>query len=145
MTDLDLDVVMRYAALAPSVHNTQPWRVTVGDDTIEIRADRTRQLSFLDPTGRQLHLSCGAAVEVGYLALRDAGRACTVETLPESHDVDLIARLRVGEPHPVPDVGAALAQATPRRYTDRGPYDDRSVPAEIIQDIAHRCGELDVW
>ena len=145
MADLDLDVVVRYAALAPSVHNTQPWRFSGDGDAIEVRADRTRQLSFLDPTGRQLHVSCGAAVEFGYLAVRDMGRACSVEILPEPHDVDLIARLRVGEPQPATAAEQALAEAIPRRYTDRGPYEDRPVPDNIVDDITHRAGELDVW
>ena len=35
---------LRYAALAPSSHNAQPWRFTVNDDTIELLADRTRSL-----------------------------------------------------------------------------------------------------
>ena len=141
----DLDVVLRYAGLAPSVHNTQPWRFSRDGDVIEIRADRTRQLSFLDPTGRQLHVSCGAAVEFCYLAVRDAGRACTVETSPASHDPDLIARLHAGEDLAPTATESALAEAIPRRYTDRGPYDDREVPAEVLDDISRRCGELDVW
>ena len=93
---MQLDVVLRYAGLAPSVHNTQPWQITANDDVIEVRADRSRQLSFLDPTGRQLHLSCGAAVEFARLAVREAGHAGAVDVLPEPNDADLIARLRVG-------------------------------------------------
>ena len=139
------DVVVQYAALAPSVHNTQPWRFAGDADVIEIRADRTRQLAFLDPTGRQLHLSCGAAAEFAYLAARDSGRACVVETLPEHRDADLIARVRLGEPQPPTPMETALAEAIPRRYTDRGPYEDRDVPAELIDDISRRCAELDVW
>jgi hypothetical protein len=145
MAALDLDVVARYAGLAPSVHNTQPWRIEAVGDTIEVRADRTRQLSFLDPTGRQLHVSCGAAVEFGYLAVRDAGRSCAVDLLPEPADPDLISRLRIGAPEPASPLEIALAEATPRRYTDRGPYDDRPVPAELLDDIHHRCGDLGVW
>lgn len=141
----EVDVVLQFAGLAPSVHNTQPWRLTRTGDVIEVRADRTRQLGFLDPTGRQLNISCGAAVEFGRLAVRDAGRACAVETLPEAHDADLIARLRVGEEQPPTTLEVALAEAIPRRYTDRGPYDDRPVPQEVIDDIAQRCRELDVW
>jgi hypothetical protein len=142
---MELDVVLRYAALAPSVHNTQPWRLTADGGVVEIRADRTRQLAFLDPTGRQLHVSCGAAAEFARLAVRDAGRACTVEVLPEPHDADLIARLLVGAEQPPTKLEKALAEAIPRRYTDRGPYDDRAVPHEVIDDIARHSGELDVW
>jgi len=90
-------------------------------------------------------MSCGAAVEFAYLAVRDMGRACSVAVLPQPHDIDLIARLRVGEPEPASAQEAALAEAIPRRYTDRGPYDDREVPADLLDDITRRCGELNVW
>src|SRR4051794_38678204 len=142
MSELDLDVVARYAALAPSVHNTQPWRFGTAADAIEVRADRTKQLTFLDPTARQLFVSCGAATEFAYLAVRDEARACTVEILPEPNDPDLVARVRVGPSQPVTPLESSLAEAIARRYTDRGPYDDRPVPPEVSDDISGRCAEL---
>jgi nitroreductase len=33
------------ATLAPSVHNTQPWRLAIVNDTLEISADFERQLA----------------------------------------------------------------------------------------------------
>jgi hypothetical protein len=48
------------ATLAPSVHNTQPWRFVLAGDALEIHADPTRQLKVLDPTKRQMLISCGA-------------------------------------------------------------------------------------
>jgi nitroreductase len=145
MDTVDLEVIARYAALAPSVHNTQPWRFVSDGDSLDVRAERNRQLGFLDPTGRQLHVSCGAAVEFAYLAVRDAGRACAVEVFPEPHDLDLIARLQAGQPQPATEMERALAEALVRRYTDRGPYDDREVPPDVIDDIAQRSSELGVW
>ncbi|HEX8766899.1 MAG TPA: hypothetical protein VF714_00940, partial [Jatrophihabitans sp.] len=44
------------ALLAPSVHNTQPWRFVLSADCLEIHADRSRRLRVLDPSGRQLVL-----------------------------------------------------------------------------------------
>jgi nitroreductase len=143
--ELDMEAVVEAARLAPSVHNTQPWQLVLAADGLEVRADRSRQLAFLDPTARQLHLSCGAAVEFARIALRATGHECSVETLPDADDPDLLARLRVGEAEPASDVDRALAAAIPRRYTDRGPYDEREVPAAVLDDIGRRCGELDAW
>jgi Nitroreductase family len=64
------------AARAPSVHNTQPWRFRAGRDTIDLLADRSRKLPRIDPAGREMLISCGAALfglrlaicELGYLA-----------------------------------------------------------------------------
>jgi len=143
--DLDLDVVVQSAGLAPSVHNTQPWQITARDGVVEVRADRSRQLSYLDPTGRQLLVSCGAAVEFARLAVRAQGSECTVDVLPEAHDGDLVARLRIGDAVPPSVSELALAAAIPRRYTDRGPYDDREVPDALLAEIGERSAELGVW
>ena len=96
----DLGVILESAGLAPSVHNTQPWRFVVDGDTIDVRADPERQLGYLDPAGRQLHVSCGAAIEFGYLAARACGRACEVSLLPDPGDRELLARLTLAEEQP---------------------------------------------
>jgi len=66
MTEPSLPLVhelIRSACSAPSVHNTQPWTWRVLDSTtIELYADRTRQLPATDPLGRDLAISCGAAL-----------------------------------------------------------------------------------
>lgn len=145
MADRDIDVVAECAALAPSVHNTQPWRLEPADDVLVFRADRDRQLGYLDPSGRQLHVSCGASVEFGYLAARAVGRACAVELMPDQGDADLLARLIIGGAQPPTEQESALADAIAVRYTDRGPYSDRPVPADVVADATRRAAELGVW
>ena len=49
-----LELAADYAVQAPSVHNTQPWRLELECDHLLIRADRSRRLSALDPRGREL-------------------------------------------------------------------------------------------
>jgi hypothetical protein len=44
------------------VHNTQPWRWLVGDHSVHLMADRARGVPATDPDGRDLLLSCGAAL-----------------------------------------------------------------------------------
>jgi hypothetical protein len=70
------------ATRAPSVHNTQPWRFRVGSDRVECFADFSRQLPVLDPTRRQLYVSCGAALHHLTVALRAAGYASDVRLTP---------------------------------------------------------------
>src|SRR6476661_9850682 len=57
-----LRAVAQRARLAPSVHNTQPWRFEIAPGTFTLRVDRTRQLRVLDPTGRQMIISAGCAL-----------------------------------------------------------------------------------
>jgi nitroreductase len=53
--------ILRYASLAPSSHNTQPWRVKIiSDSEFIIQSDSTRWLPKVDPDNRELLLSIGA-------------------------------------------------------------------------------------
>ncbi len=145
MASDDIAAVLDCAALAPSVHNTQPWQWRAVDDAIEVRADRSRQLAYLDPTGRQLHVSCGAAIEFGYLAARSVGRECDVRLQPDGADGELLAVLELGEVRPPTPTEQRLAEAIAVRYTDRGPYSDRPVPEGLVEDLRRRAAELEVW
>lgn len=145
MNAADLRLVVECAALAPSVHNTQPWRFTMADDVVEVNADRARALRYLDPHGRQLLLSCGAAVEFARVATRALGRECVVETFPEREQPDLVARLHVGRRQRVTEMELHLAHAMARRYTDRSPYDERPVPRRVLRDAARNAEALGVW
>src|SRR3954462_437815 len=124
--DFDIDTlrtVTQFAGLAPSVHNTQPWRfVAAGGHTLEVRADAARMLSYLDPTSRQLHISCGLAVEFARLAIRSLGHDAVVRLRP-GEDPKRRATTPIGRPLPPTETERRWAEAVPRRYTDRGPYD----------------------
>jgi nitroreductase len=145
MERFDLGLVTEYAALAPSVHNTQPWLFQVSDDHIDVRADRSRQLQFLDPEGRQLHISCGIAAEFARLAVRAQDRRCTVTTLPDRRDVDLLARLTVEGAEPATERERALVAAIPRRYTDRMPYDAEAVPPAALDRLRRVAEAAGAW
>src|SRR5512137_2483946 len=55
--------LLKYAILAPSSHNTQPWMFNVSDDKILVFADQSRWLSVADPDRREMYISLGAAIE----------------------------------------------------------------------------------
>lgn len=73
------------ATLAPSMHNTQPWRFRVSraDQTIELYADPSRMLKYGDPQGRAVHIACGAALFNLRLAVAVGGREPVVRLLPD--------------------------------------------------------------
>src|SRR5256885_2164101 len=120
----EMRAIAEFAALAPSVHNTQPWRFAARSQALEIYLEPARALAVLDPDGRQMHLSCGAAIEFARLAVRSLGRACTVRLLPDGADPTLVAKLIVGLDQPTTYTEQLLIDAVARRYTDRGPYTD---------------------
>ena len=93
--------LIRMACYAPSVHNTQPWAWRlVSADTIELHADRSRQLTETDPEGRDLVLSCGAALHHLVVAAEGFGLVAETRLLPDGGDADFLARVRQAELSP---------------------------------------------
>jgi nitroreductase len=61
------------ATAAPSIHNTQPWLFRLRGDTVDVLVDRRRQLHTLDPDGREMFVSVGAAMFNLRVAVRAHG------------------------------------------------------------------------
>jgi hypothetical protein len=141
----DLNTVVTYAALAPSVLNTQPWTFSAENDLVEVRADRRRALAVLDPQGRELTVSCGAAIEFARLAVRGLGWECAVEPLPLVDDPDLLARLSIGAMRPATPQERELVEAIPRRYTDRGAYDPTPIAPALIAELVRGVSGRGAW
>ncbi len=132
--DLVADL-LRAAARAPSLMNTQPWRFVVRGDRIELRADAGRALPVADPAGRELTLSCGAALLNLRVAAARARRACAVRLLPHPAEPDLLAVARLtGVPDRDGDL-AELYEAIWLRRTNRYPFRDDPVPGPVRDEL----------
>ena len=116
------------AGRAPSLHNTQPWRFTVSRDAIELHADVSRRLS-VDPDGREMVISCGAALYGLRLAVRSLGRLPDVELLPGPR---ALARVRLGLPAAMTAEERTMLAAVPHRHTHRGPFEPGLLPAGML-------------
>jgi nitroreductase len=84
-----------YARLAPSTHNTQPWRFIASATEIDVFADLERWLRIADPDKRELHLSVGCAIEALRIAADFGGLGTSVRYFPLPEDASLVARVRV--------------------------------------------------
>ena len=125
--------LVRQAVLAPSSHNTQPWRFRIAGDAIDLFADRTRALPVNDPDDRELVISCGAALLNLRVAAASIGREAAVTLFPDPADADWLARLELGGPAPVPAGDAALAPWIDRRRTYRRRFAPREVEPEVLE------------
>ncbi len=123
-----LRFLLNYAVLAPSIHNTQPWRFRIVGSEVELYADRTRSLAVVDPEDRQLIISCGAALFHLQVAMRHFGYQPQVRLFPDPEDPDLLAFIRQGPPEPATLLDHRLFQAIKKRRTNRLPFEGRSVP-----------------
>jgi nitroreductase len=132
-----LRTVLALASRAPSVHNTQPWRWLIGDESLHLYADADRQLPHADPDGRDLVLSCGAALHHCVVALAALGWRARVTRLPNPAEPRHLAAIEVSRSTADP-VDIALAAAIPRRRTDRRHYSHWPVQVGDIALMAAR-------
>jgi nitroreductase len=135
--------VVEQAGLAPSVHNSQPWRFTWDGTSYELFADTAWGLTASDPDGRELVMSCGAALFNLRLALRKIGYDADVALLPNADDPRLLARISVFEAAPAdPEERRAFA-AMMRRHTHRGAFDDEPLAPDTAVAM-QRAAELEM-
>jgi len=125
------DYLIEVAARAPSVHNTQPWRFTVTEQAVELYADTGRQL-LEDPAGREMIISCGAALFGLRLAIRSLGYQPEADLFPEPGQRRLLARVRAGRPSPVTADERAMLRAVPHRHTHRGAFEPGQLPGDLL-------------
>jgi len=115
--------VVAEAIWAPSVHNTQPWRFTMHEHQIGVHADPARRLEIADPAGREMLISCGAALFTARLALRSLGWIPEMELLPDPRDPMLVAQLSWRRQAPVREYEWRLSAHVRTRRTHRGAFD----------------------
>jgi hypothetical protein len=147
---VDIGTVRAAVALAtraPSVHNSQPWRWWASERSVHLYADLQRWLPVTDADGRDLLLSCGAALHHLRVALAALDVAATVERMPDPDEPDLLAAVALCPGRAVtgavtdPGVDVEEAIAIGVRRTDRRRFTDWPVPAEFLSDLAARAGE----
>jgi len=137
--------VVAAATRAPSTHNTQPWRFVATGDGVQLWADRSRALPVVDPAGRALHLSCGAALLLGELAARAHGVGCTTVLLPDPAERDHLGDWRFGPESTAGADDLRLASAIAERHTDRRPFGAHPVPAELVHRLAAAVQAEGCW
>ena len=143
-----VEAMVRAAQLAPSIHNSQPWRFEVSPDRLEIFADFSRATPATDPVGRWVHLACGAAALNAAVAASALGLRRTVTLLPDRARPSLMAVISVDgtstpTAHSVEDV--ALAKAVPERHTVRTAFGDVEVGPAVVDRLRAAAEREGAW
>ena len=123
------------AIWSPSVHNTQPWLFSADGQRIRVYADISRLLAVADPYGREMMISCGAAVFTIRLALRSLGLLGTVSTLPDPVVPELVADETWRPFAALTDYERLLAAQVRRRRSHRGGFDTEPLPRGLLMTL----------
>jgi hypothetical protein len=128
--------------LAPSVLDTRPWRWKVDGDLLRLSVDRSLRLRSVDPYGRLMTLSCGAALDHARVALGAFGYSTAVERFPDPGDPDQLADVRITGIRAVDPEDERRYRAVQVRHADRRPFAaDRPVPAGVLEEMRARAAE----
>src|SRR5215467_6201153 len=120
------------AAVAPSIHNTQPWHWNVRDGVADLHADRDRQLRESDPDGRMMITSCGAALHHAYVAIAVQGYVPDIVRMPDPRNPDHLARITIAGTVPGTPQAMRHLQTIEIRRTDRRPLSDEPLPDRTV-------------
>ena len=132
-----LTAAMGWAILAPSGHNSQPWKLRQHDNVVEVRADRSKRLPVVDPNDRELIMSCAALTTHLELALAGLNRVSQTDWLPPDGSPDMVARVKVlGKGTPTTD-DLTLFKAIPFRVTNRAPFRPLQIGVEVLLTAKH--------
>ena len=140
--------IVAEAVWAPSVNNTQPWRFVTGREPgrqpdgqhaseqdsqqISLHADTDRRLAAADPDGRELMISCGAALFNVRLALRSLGYVPETSVLPDPGQPTLVARVSWRERAASDEFERRLFSQIRKRRTHRGAFDPEPLPPDLL-------------
>ncbi|MEI8406549.1 MULTISPECIES: Acg family FMN-binding oxidoreductase [unclassified Kribbella] len=131
LTVKDRDALLRAAVAAPSMHNTQPWRFRFRGWVVEVHRDRDRELPAEDPDRRMLHLSLGAAVFNLRVGAAELGYGAEARSVFDRSRPDLVAEVELTAAGAEVKRLRQLAPYIELRRTNREPYSDEQVPADV--------------
>jgi hypothetical protein len=120
---------VNYAVLAPSGHNTQPWRFAQKGDYLLLKTDYSRRLPYSGVKANEPYVSLGACLGVLQLAALGFGYALSIEY---KLDNELIAVVKIGKKVPR---DPSLLDAITHRVSNRNYYETKSSPKVTLDSI----------
>lgn len=124
-----LQFFAQYAILAPSGHNTQPWRFSFDRDTLLLKADYNRRLPYSGVQANEPYVSLGACLSVLQLAARGFGYELSIDYVLRD---DVIASVKITS-KTAADPG--LLEAITQRVSNRNNYETKNLPEALLKKI----------
>jgi hypothetical protein len=143
VAEKDVRFAIEAAIWAPSIHNTQPWWFGTRDlptsPTISLHADVERRLNVADPDGREMLISCGAALFTLRLAIQHLGYEPVVRLLPDPDRSSLLADIHFGPPTSVTAEIRQLYGQVRRRRSHRGAFLATPIGAHVQSALSNQA------
>jgi hypothetical protein len=136
---------LRYAILAPSTYNVQPWYFKISDSSVSVYIDRRYGLPVIDPDDREISICCATSLFNLRLAIRYFGYKEVTELLPDPSDEDLIARVKLVDPQECDDNDKMLFKAITKRHSNQGAFSDKEVPEETLRSLQAAASKEGAW
>jgi hypothetical protein len=142
-----LAMAVTAAGLAPTIHQSRPWRWHMTGAALDLLLEPGRPLDVADPDARLATLSCGAALHHARVSLAAQGWRATATRMPDPVRPQHLARLQVDSPAPMPveELTVRRGQTIGLRHADRRPLSGRRIgPDELTAIITavHAEGSL---
>lgn len=134
--------LLRYAILAPSTHNSQPWFFDIQERACDIYADSSVNIIEADPRGRDLYISLGSCAENLVIAARYFGVFKSMQC-KSGKKTEPVCRVEFANlEHPKVDSSyVKLLEAIKTRVNTRGIFEKRALPASVVTQVASVLGE----
>jgi nitroreductase len=137
--------LVRFAVLAPSSHNAQPWRFVVSDATIDIVPDRDRAVPVSDPLEKNLFTALGCALENILVAADYYGLGTSVVYDPKGvHGVAARVSFVFPKEGGTCENKDHLIFSISKRRMNRNPYDPAKLPPEDFLKEIVEFSDVDV-
>jgi hypothetical protein len=120
----------RYAVLAPSGHNTQPWRFSADDSKLVLEVERSRHLPYSGVQANEPYVSLGSCLGTLELAAHGFGYQLVIH-----YDLadDRVATVALGSKTAA---DPSLLDAIVQRVSNRNFYDETPLPESLLKTIA---------
>ncbi|MET9258575.1 nitroreductase family protein [Amycolatopsis sp. NPDC004079] len=138
LAPVETAALVRAVSRAPSVHNSQPWRLRVRGADVDLVECVDVALPWHDPEGRDRLLSCGAALANLQLAARALCREIAT-SFPLSGEVTATVHTRPGGAPAAEDL--ARCRAIGRRRSYRRDFAPGRVRDEVLVELLGAAGE----
>lgn len=144
-----LSFCIKYAILAHSTYNTQPWYFDVKDNVVSVHIDRRYALPVIDPDDREAVMACSGAMFQLRLAIRVFGYKEVTDIFPDSKDSSLIGRITLGEKidsdEELDDTDKALFEAIPTRHLNFSAFTNKTVEEDSIKKLKRAADKEGAW